>query len=83
MSQVQKRAKIYADLRDQLRVAASQLDAARIALRHMNLAPSMSPRDVRLQLDGVEDEVTDVLAALTQVRRSCADAGRHTLQVVR
>lgn len=82
MSQAQKRARIYADLREQLRVAASQLDTARIALRHTNLAPSMAPHDVRLQLEDVESDITEVLSTLARVRTSCAEAGRHTLHVV-
>ena len=83
MTQASTQARLYADLREQLRVAASRLDAARIALRHTNLAPSMAPRDVRLQLDGVEFDITEVLSTLAEVRRSCTDAGRHTLRVVR
>ena len=82
MIQAQKRARIYADLREQLRMAASQLDTARIALRHTNLAPSMTPRDVRLQLDDVESEVNEVLSTLARVRKSCTETGRHSLHVV-
>ena len=71
----------YSETRSRVVRAVEMLDHARRAAGRTNLPPSMTPGEIRAQIDHLEELIAQAAEELTEARAACARAGRRGLTV--